>query len=449
MYAVIVGAGEVGTYLAQILIQEGHDVAIIEQDEKIFHRVENALDALVVFGNGASTNALKAAGIKNADLFISVTNLDEINMFTCLAAKKLGNPQTIARVRDSRYYGDNYSVSSGDLGIDLILGAEHVVAEQIGRLFRFPGLSSHELLADNRLAIIEISVKPEFSGCNQPLAELSLPRPGNLIAIQRDREFLIPGGTTLLQEGDQVFTLTVPERVHDFLRFFGFPDIKLHKILIIGGGAIGFHVGRYLEELGHRPTVVESDPARARWLAERLQRSTVLMQDATSINLLRDQIEEGVDAVAVLMKQEESSLLISMYAKHVGARQVVTRVDDFDYAPIAYKAGIDSLFSPQRSLAQAIVERIRRGRIASAMMLGDNEVEILDFTVPEEGKKSLCNVPIAQLDLPEGALVGGILRSNPKDLVLIPRGDDEILPGDHVIVSVLPKAIKDVEKVFE
>jgi len=448
VYVVIVGAGEVGTYLATLLIGEGHDVAVIEQDEKVVHRVEKQLDALVVYGNGASTHALQAAGIRRADLFVSVVDHDEINMFTCMAAKKLAGPQTIARVRDRRYLGDYYSVTSADLGIDLILGAEHVVAEHIGRLFAFPGLSSHQVLADGRLVIIETSIKRQFTGIDQTLSQLETPRPGNLIAIQRDEEFLIPRGDTVIAENDQVFTLTVPERIDDFLRYYGFPRVKLHKILVIGGGVIGFHTTRYLEELGHRPTVIESDPERARWVSERLHDSIVLEQDATNLDLLREQIQEGADAIAVVMKDEEKSLLISMYAKHVGARQVVTRVDDYDYAPIAYKMGIDSLFSPQRALAQAILERVRGGRVAGATMLGDNQVEILEFTIPKEGKKDLCDIPLAELELPKGALLGGIVRQEPPHEVVIPRGSDEIRAGDRVIVSVVPGAISQVEDLF-
>jgi trk system potassium uptake protein TrkA len=448
VYVVIVGAGEVGTYLAGILTRENHDVAIIEQDERVAQRVGKDLDALLVHGNGASTHALNAAGIRNADLFIAVTNLDETNMFSCMAARKLGSQQTIARVRDRRYLGENYSLTSKDLDIDLLIGAEHAVAEQIGHMFAFPGLSSHESLADGKLVLIETSVKSHFSGVGQPLSGLNTPRPGNFIAIQREQEFIIPRGDTTLMEHDQVFTLTVPERVEDFLRFFGFPKLSVHNVLIIGGGVIGFHTSRYLEERGRRPTVIESDPDRARWIAQRLKRAVVLQQDATDIDVIREQVQEGHDAVAVLMKEEEKALLIGMYAKYIGATQVVTRVDDFKFAPIAYQMGLDSLISPQRALAQAILEKIRRGRIARAMMLGDNQIEILEFTIPQEGKQGVCNIPLSKLNLPSGALLGGILREKPTEQVIIPRGSDQILPGDHVIVSVLPEAISDVEKVF-
>ncbi len=448
MYVVIVGAGEVGTYLAGILIKEGHDVALVEQSERVVARVEKSLDALVVHGNGASTHALNAAGIKNADLFISVANLDEINMFSCMAARKLGNPQTIARVRDRRYLGDYYSLTSHDLDIDMIIGAEHAVAEQIGRMFSHPGLSSHESLAAGKLVLIETAVKGHFTGIDQALSELTVPRPGNLIAIQREQEFIIPRGDTTLREHDQVFTLTVPERIDDYLRFFGFPKQQVHNPLIIGGGNIGYHASRYLEELGRTPTVLESDPDRARWIGQRLERSIVLEQDATDIDIVREQVQEGHDAVAVLMKEEEKALLIAMYAKYIGARQVVTRVDNFKFAPIAYQMGVDSLISPQRALAQAILEQVRRGRIARAMMLGDNQVEILEFFISEDGNKKVCNIPLSELELPTGALLGGILREKPAEQVIIPRGSDQILPGDHVIVSVLSNVIQDVEELF-
>lgn len=448
MYAVIVGAGEVGAYLARILIEEGHDVAIVEHNAKVVQRLEKEVDALVVLGNGASTRALSGAGIAQADLFVAVTNLDEINMFSCLAAKKLGRARTIARVRDRRYLGDTYTLTARDLGIDFTIGAEHAVAQLVGRIYRYPGLSSYDFLADGRLVLIEFPVREDFVGAGRPLSELGMPGPGNLIALQRDQKFLIPRGQTVLNQNDHVFTLTVPERVEDFLEFFHFPSVRLHKLLIIGGGVIGFHVASYLEELGHAITVIESDPERARWVAERLPRSVVLQEDATDIRVIREQVQEGSDSVAVLLKDEEQALLIAMYAKHIGAQQVVCRVDNFDYAPIAYRMGIDGLISPQRALAQTILERIRGGKIARAMMLGDNQVEILEFTIPAQGHPRLTGLPIAQLELPPGCLLGGLLRAGPEQQVLIPRGSDEIRPGDHVIVSAHTSAIRAVEELF-
>lgn len=448
MYVVIVGAGEVGTYLAGILIREGHDVALIEEHEAIVRRVEKELDALVVHGNGASTHALQAAGIRNADLFIAVTNLAEVNMFACMAARKLGKPQTVARARDRRYLGDNYSLTSKDLDIDLLIGAEHAVAEQIGRTFSYPGLSSHESLADGKLVLIETTVKPHFSGRGRPLSELHSPRPGNLIAILRNSQFLIPRGDTRIEESDQVFTLTVPERIEDYLRFFGFPKVRVHDPLIVGGGVLGFHTTRYLEDLGSRPIVIESDPERARWIAERVRHATVLQEDATDTKIIKELIDDGHDAVAVLMKEEEKALLIAMYAKHIGARQVVTRVDDYRFAPIAYRMGVDSLISPQRALAAAILEQVRQGGIARARMLGDNQVEILEFDIPADSHPRICGTPVAKLGLPKGALIGGILRRHPEEQVIIPRGPDQIQPGDRVIVSVLPDAIAEVEALF-
>jgi len=448
VYVVIVGAGEVGTYLAEILIREKHDVAIVEQDEHVVHRSEKRLDALVVHGNGASKNALEEAGIRHSDLFIAVTNLDEINMFSCLAARKHGSKQTIARVRDRRYDGDYYSMTSSELGIDHLITTEQAVAEQIARLFAFPGLSSHESLAGGKLVLIETAVKSHFNGVDRPLSELNLPRPGILIAIQREEKFIIPRGHQALKENDQVFTLTVPDRVSDFLRFFGFPKLRVHDVLIVGGGVIGFHTSRYLEEIGQPPTVIESDPERAKFIAQRLERSTVIEEDATDIEVIRREVEDGRDAVAVLMKEEEKALLIGMYAKHIKAAHVVTRVDDFKFAPIAYKMGIDSLISPQRALAREILEKVRGVRIARAMMLGDNKIEILEYKISPQGKKNVCNIPLSELELPDQAIVGGILREKSPDPAIIPGGDDQILPGDHVIVSVLADAISDVEKLF-
>ena len=485
MNLIIVGAGEVGTYLARILAEEGHHIAVIDSDEAACEEV-NKLEVIVVNGNGSSSSALEAAGIDKADFFISVTNLDEVNMLSCMKAKKLGDPITIAGMRDSTYSDENFKLTEEDkkkkkddtateeekeekkeeekegaakeMGIDLVLGTEDTVARQIGNMIKSPGLSSHQFLHGRRLVLIENSVKDHFPGIGQKLGELKdkIPKPGNLIAIQRESEFIIPDGNTELNENDQVFTLTVNDKVDEYLEFFGFPKQEVHQILIVGCGTIGYHTARYLEQIGYSPTIIESDHQRAEWAASRFKRAKVMQYDATQIDIIREQVEEeGKDAVAVLLKEEEKALLISMYAKRLGARQVICRVDDFKFAPIAYQAGVDSLISPQRALAQRILEEVRRVTLTSNMqdtiVLGDNEIEILDFRIPPEGNKKICGIPMSELNekkrLPKGAMIGALLRGDSSEPEL-PRGSTIIHPGDRVILSVKTKDIKTVEKLF-
>ena len=474
-----------GTYLARILAEEGHHITVIDSDEAACEEV-NKLEVIVVNGNGSSTSALEEAGIGKADFFISVTNLDEVNMLSCMKAKKLGDPITIAGMRDSTYSDDNFKLTEEDkknkkddtateeekeekkeeetegaakeMGIDLALGTEDTVARQIGNMIKSPGLSSHQFLHGRRLVLIENSVKDHFPGIGQKLGELKdkIPKPGNLIAIQRESEFIIPDGNTELNENDQVFTLTVNDKVDEYLEFFGFPKQEVHQILIVGCGTIGYHTARYLEQIGYWPTIIESDHQRAEWAASRFKHAKVMQYDATQIDIIREQVEEeGKDAVAVLLKEEEKARLISMYAKRLGARQVICRVDDFKFAPIAYQAGVDSLISPQRALAQRILEEVRRVTLTSNMqdtiVLGDNEIEILDFRIPPEGNKKSCGIPMSELNekkrLPKGAMIGALLRGDSSEPEL-PRGSTIIHPGDRVILSVKTKDIKTVEKLF-
>ena len=279
MNVIIVGAGEVGTYLARILAEEGHQITVIDSSESACEEA-NKLEVFVVNGNGSSTSALEEAGIAKADFFISVTNLDEVNMLSCMTAKKLGNPITIAGMRDSTYSDENFKLTeedrkkkkkkkkdnkkkdkkrkrkkpeaateeeleeekeeekegaAKDLGIDLALGTEDTVAQQIGNMIKSPGLSSHQFLHGRKLVLIENSVKDHFSGIDQKLSELKdkIPEPGNLIAIQRESKFIIPDGNTELRENDQVFTLTVNEKVDEYLEFFGFPKQEVHQLSLI------------------------------------------------------------------------------------------------------------------------------------------------------------------------------------------------------------------------
>ncbi len=448
MYVVIIGAGEVGSYLAHILVEEGHDVAIVEADEAAARNLEGELDCLVVQGSGVNRAVLMQAGIKNADLFISVTQVDEVNLVAAMIASRLcKSVRTIARVREVEHYHAG-SLVAEDMGLSLIVGPEKSVADQVVGQLSFEGSGEIHSLADGRLVLLELPLSADSPLCHETLAELAdtFPAPSLVAGISGKEGLRIPRGGDILGADERADILTTPDNVDEFLILSGKPWHRVRHVLIIGCGSIGYRLARELEAKGQYPTIIEIDRERAEWVSRHLTKSIVLLGDGTDPALLREQLEEMSDAVVVLLEDDEKAVLVGLMAKYLGAKKVVVRSDKMDYAPIAHKMGIDALISPRRALANSILHFVRRGYVATAHMLGDHEGELLELKIPAKpDNEKLINSPLKDLDFPEGALVGGVIRG---DEVFIPDGDSEFKPSDTLLVVALSSAIAKVEKLI-
>lgn len=450
MYIIIVGAGEVGSYLANILVEEKHDVAVVEAEERLARQLDASLDALVVHGSGVNRDTLARAGIKKADLVIAVTQVDEVNLITCMTAAKFGKPpRTVARVREVEYLLGETSLSAEELGLSLMVGPERAVAEQVVRLVRFEGTGEIRYVADGRLVLLELPLSADSPFVHETLAELhdTFPTPSLVAGIYGESGLRIPHGDDTLKPDERADIMTVPSNIDEFLILSGKPWHHVRHVLIIGCGNIGFHLAQELEKQRLYPTIIEIDRQRAHWVSQRLTKSIVLHGDGTDPNLLREQLEEAADAVVVLLEDDEKAVLVGLFSKHLGARKVIVRGDKLAYAPIAHRLGVDSLISPRRAVANAILRFIRRGRIESAHMLGDHEGEVIEMTVPAQPKrKEIIEKPLRDLDFPSAALMGAVIRDGE---VTIASGDTVLQPGDQLLVIALSDAIPRMERMFE
>ncbi len=448
MYIIVVGAGEVGRYLATILVQEGHDVATIEASEEVARGLESALDCLVVHGSGVNPEVLAQAGIRKADLFIAVTEVDEVNLVSAMIASRMGNkPTTVARVRELEHYQAG-TLQSKDMGLSLLVGPEYSVAKQVVGQLSFEGAGEIRSLAHGRLVLLELPLTEDSPLCNETLAELSdtFPDPSLVAGIIGNKGLRIPRGDDTLAPDERAEILTTPDNVDEFIILSGKPWHHVRHVLIIGGGSIGYRLARELESQRLYPTIIEWKKERAEWLSRKLDKSIVLLGDGTDPQLLKEQLEEVADAVVVLLDDDEKAVLVGLMAKHLGAKKVVVRSDKLEYAPIAHKMGIDALISPRRALANHILAFVRRGRVSTAHMLGDNEGEVLEFEIPANPiNEKLLDTKLKDLAFPRDALVGGIIRG---EKVFIPDGDAHFEAGDTLLVVALPNAIAAVEKLI-
>lgn len=443
------GAGEVGSYLARILTEEHHDVAVVEANEQLARDIEAELDALVIHGTGISHQVLRQAGIRKADLVIAVTAVDEVNLIVCMTAGKLGKDgvQTIARVRQSAYLTGGGSLSAEELGLTLVVGPEQAVADRVVRLLRFEGAGDIRYLADGRLVLLELPLSADSPLVHETLAELRdvFPSPSLVAGVFGNDGLRIPHGNTRLKSHERADILTTPENVDEFLILSGKPWHHVRHTLIIGCGTIGLALAQLLEAQGQYPTIIECDPVRAAFASKHLTKSIVLLGDGTDLDLLRDQLEEQADAVVVLL-EDERAILTGAYCKHLGAKKVIVRGDTLAYAPVANKLDIDALLSPRRAIANAILRFVRRGRIASTAMLGDHEGEIIELTIPDEpAHPELIEKPLAEIDLPERCLIGAVIRDGE---ISIGDGKTVLGAGDRVMVIAMADALAEVEALF-
>jgi trk system potassium uptake protein len=448
MYIIIVGAGEVGGYLARILVEEQHDVAIIDADERLCRSLDASIDALVVHGTGVDYRILKRAGIQKADLVIAVTEVDEVNLIACMTAAKLGKaPMTVARVRESLYLAGEGTLTTKELGLSLLVGPERAVATKVVELLRYEGAGEiRELIGGLRL--LELPLSTDSPLVHDSLAELRdvLPPDCLVVGALGPRGMRIPRGEDTLTVDERAYLLTTPDAIDQLLILSGKPWHHVRHVLIIGCGNIGFHLAKELESQRLYPTIVEIDRDRAAWISKNLTKSLVLQGDGTDPELLREQLDEAADAVVVLLEDDEKAVLVGLFAKHLGAKKVVVRGDKLAYAPIAHKLGIDSLISPRRAVADAILRFVRRGRVASTYMLGDHDAELIELLVPDApGFRELVEKPLRDLQFPSGALVGAVIRGGS---AFIAGGDTVLKPGDDVLVVTIPTAVHQVEELF-
>lgn len=450
MHIIIVGAGEVGCYLAEILSEEKQDVYVIEQNEKLARQLDDKLDARVLHGTGISRRVFQRAGIERADLLLAVTQVDEVNLVAAMTADKI-NPEcrTVARVRDIRFIYGNDAINAEEYGIDFIVSPEDAVARQVVRLLQYAGPGQISPLADGQVTMLELPVLPHstlpYITCGEFVA--ALPAQSHVVAVLGDNGLRIAKPDDRLHVGQRTFVLCAPGEVNEILSLAGSDLHYIKHVLLVGGGTIGAHVGRALQQLRFDVTIVEKDAQRAEEIAVLLTKSTIIHGDGTDPSFIKAQVKEGQDAVVVLPEEDTSALLTGIVAKHFGATKVIVRVDNQGYAPVAHKLGIDALISPRRAMADAILHFVRRSHTMSAKMLGDHQGELIDFHIDAHSDKKLTEVPIKDLKLPMNSVIGVIMRGGE---VIAPRpGDDTCIQvGDHVFVVALRDAVPKLEALF-
>ncbi len=447
MRVVVVGAGEVGFHLADRLSQEGQDVVVVDRDPERAERASEQLDVLTVLGNGASIPVLEEAGIREARILLAVTSQDEVNLISCLAASRLGVQYTIARVSNPEYHARGSVLSRERLGIDLMINPEREAARETLQLLQSAAATDVANFADGRVQLVGLVVREGAKVAGRTLAQLGRELQGYryvTVAIVRDGETTIPDGRATIEAGDHIYVLSPTAEVASLPPLAGYEPFELRRVMIAGGSPEGEYLAELLADRGIPCTVLDNDRRRCLELAEALPSALVLHGDATDLDLLEMEGVAGMDGFVAATRQDEVNLLASLLAKTVGARKVVSLIQKFEYLPLVPRVGLDAAVSPRMSTVNAILRYVRRGRVMTVATLKGIEAEAIEFRV--SGDAPVAGRSLEELDFPEGAVVGTIIRG---DAIILPRGPDRILPGDEVIVFALPEAIPAVEGLFD
>ncbi len=443
MYVVIIGAGEVGFHIATMLTQEGHEVALIDRDPESIRRASEELDVLTILGNGASKRVLQQARVSEANILVAATDSDEVNMIACMAAKHVGVPLTIARVRNPDYLDNDASVSTEFTGIDYVIQPEMALAEEIAKIAELPGALDVETFANGQVHMIEVQVDETSKAVDKQLFKIGLPKNVLLTAVLRENDMTIPTGQTVLRARDRVFLTGKRQGVLQAAAMLS-PSMRVSKrAMLLGCGSLGLQIATALEARGFRLTVFEKDYERSVAAATTLHRSLVIHDEGLNAEVL---VREGVEDVGLFIAatgDERLNMLSSLLAKRLGARRTVSIVERTAFSTILESVGVDLALSPRRITASRILKFMRSGDVLSASILDKSAGEVLEFVVGESS--IIAGRPLRDTRFPDGSIVGALVQA---DGVHIAHGTSVPQAGDRAIVFALPQAVVEVERVF-
>jgi trk system potassium uptake protein TrkA len=450
MRAIVCGAGRVGYGIAARLAEERASVTVIDRSSELIQSITERLDVRGVVGSGSYPEVLVEAGANNADMVIAVTASDEVNIVACQIAHSLFNiPTKIARIRAQSYLDTRYAdvFSRDNIPIDVIISPEREVAEAVLQRLTTPAAFDIKSFADGRIWAVGIRLGEDCPILATPLAQIRELFPDLLITIvgvRRGQSLFRPSGEDQLQPADEVYFIADRTKVDRAIAILGQDQARARRVIIIGGGNVGYDVAKELEALGQtKIRLIEQNAERASHIAERLERTIVLRGSGLDRDILREAGVSDAEAVVALTNSDQTNLLAGIIAKRNGARRASILVNEPAYGALSQSVGIDRFIDPRAITISTILQHVRRGRIKSVYSIVDGEAELLEAVALETSP--LVGAPLQSIELPSSVVIGGILRGTE---VILPRAQTVVQPGDRVVLMALRDDVPAVEKMF-
>lgn len=450
MNIIIVGLGKLGITLTKQLVSEGHDVTVVDTQSEKVSTVVDTYDVMGICGHGATKEVLEEAGTSRAKLIIAATASDELNILTCLIANRMGVESTIARVRNPDYYAQTQFLRN-ELGISMIVNPEFETANEISRIIRFPSAANLDSFSRGKVEIARIRIHSDNPLCDIPLYEIRKKTKAKVLvcAVQRDDDVYIPAGDFVLKCDDIISITGTRTELSAFMKQTGVYKHKVKNIMIIGGGRIGYYLGKLLSDTGRSIKIIESDINRCYTLTDMLPDSTVIHGDGTDQDILDEQHLEKQDALVALTGIDEENIIVSMYAESKGVHKVITKVNRHSYS-ILNDIGLETVVSPQIVAGNLVTRYVRaldnsagNSQIKTLHKLCEGKVEAAEFIVPEDAGYE--NIPFKDLKILPNILIGCINRNGK---IIFPDGNEVMKANDSIIVVTAGRIIEDLHDIF-
>ena len=439
MNIIIVGCGKIGSTILESLVEEGHNVVGIDNDEQVITQITNIHDIMAVCGSGTDYNMLKEAGVASAEMFIAVTSSDELNMLSCYMAKKMGAKHTIARIRNPEYTQSNLGFLKQQLDLSMAINPESLAAVEMFNILKLPSAVKIQTFSRRNFEIIEMILKDKSALVGMKLMDLrnKINAKFLICVVQRGEDVYIPSGNFQLMAGDKIGLTASPSEIQKLMRSLKLDKKEAKDIMILGGSKIAYYLAKMLTASGNGVKIIEKDHDKCQELSESLDKVVIIEGDGAEQEILLEEGLNSLDAFVALTGMDEENILISIFASSHNVPTVITKVNRNELSGLASRLGLDCIVSPKKIVSDVIVryaralENSRGSNVETLYNIMDDKAEVLEFNVRSDFKQ--VNIPLRDLTLKPNILIAGILRDRKP---IIPTGDDMIMKNDKVVVVV-------------
>ncbi len=454
MNIILVGCGKTGHKIVEMLSSENeHNITVIDLRQNIVNEIVNSYDAMGVVGDCISAEILEEAGVNDADILIAATGSDELNFTTCLLAKKMGNCQTIARMRKPEYRR-TINLFKDDLGLALVINSDIAAAQEISRVLKFPNAIQIDTFAKGRIEILSFKIPQDSLLCNLKLSEMANKVGFDILVcgVERGDDVFIPDGNFILQQGDVVSIISTYQNCSLFFKKVGLKSNRVKNTIIIGGGVTGYYLADMLIQSGISVKIIEINEKRCEELSELLPKATIINGDGTDNTLLLEEGIEHADSVVALTNVDEENILLSLFARSKSNCKLITKINKIAFDEVIKKLDLDTIIYPKTITAENVVRFVRAknnslgsSNIETMHFILDGRAEALEFNIRDNSP--IVGQSLLNLNIKKNFIVACIRRNGK---IIIPKGQDTIEIGDTVIiVTTRIGSIKDINEILE
>ena len=451
MRIIIVGCGKIVTTIIASLVKEGHDVVAVDDNPDIIADITNTYDAMGVCGNGADCETLAEAEVEKAELFVSVTGSDELNMLSCFIARRMGAKHTIARIRNPEYNDSSLGFLCQQLDLSVSINPELLAAQELFNMLKFPSAVNVETFSGQSFEIVELRLKADSPLIGMKLLELRKRYQAKFLVcvVQRGEDVYIPDGNFELKSGDKIGLTASPLEIQKLLKMLGILQKKARNVMILGASRTAYYLAKLLTGSGNSVKIIEKDRERCEEFCNSLPGAVIICGDGAEPELLLEEGLGSVDAFVALTGMDEENILLSFFANAQNVPKVIPKVNRNELSSMAEKLGVDSMISPQKMVSEVLTRYARAlqnslgSNVETLYKIMDGKAEALEFNVQPDFR--FLEVPLKEMKLKDNVLVAGIVRGRK---TIIPVGDDVIRSGDRVIVLSTEHRLHDLSDII-